>query len=270
MQFKWHEWPQAELYGDVRSSKSAKGSESDWDLKDTHLWSRSTGSPEARRLSSPTCWTWRPTRPGLPSGEAASGRTWKSVTSGLRLYENRIQTSRPLVNQRAEVVNSVQRDFSAVSVLQQVLLRTGTCAWDFASLLHPVWAQGGQRFWLSASRLLLWTAHKTMAFQFDPERQKNCLLRVMHLSYLKDKDSMLNHQGKVFPNFYLRLLPLFANTQFPDYSLILPAFLATSLFLVAFYPFNIFNCPSPFLALFPPSYFWSFLFSDVICFWFRG
>lgn len=205
--------------------------------------------PWARRLSSPTCWTWRPTRPGLPSGEAVSGRTWKSVTSGLRLYENHIQTSRPLVNQHTEMVNSLQRDFSAVPVLQKVLLRTGTCAWDFASLLHPDWAQGGQRFWLSASKLLLWTAHKTMAFQFDPERQKNCLLRV---SYLKDKDSMLNHQGKVFPNFYLHLLPLFANIQFPDYSLILPAFLATYLFLVAFSPFNTFSCPSPSLVLFPP------------------
>lgn len=129
-----------------------------------------------------------------------------------------------------------QQSLRAVPVLQQVLLRTGTCIWDFPSLLHPGWARGGQKFWLSASRLLLWTAHKTMAFQLDPDTQKNCFLRLMHLSHLKYKDSMLNYQGKVFPNFYLHFLPLFANIQSLDYSLILPAFLATSVFLVTFSP----------------------------------
>lgn len=54
----------------------------------------------------------------------------------------------------------------------------------------------------------------------------------------------------VFPNFYLHLLPLFASIQSPNYSLFLPAFLATSLFLITFPPFNTFNCPS--LALYPP------------------
>lgn len=104
-----------------------------------------------------------------------------------------------------------------------------------------------------------------MAFQFDPERQKNCFLRLMHLSYLKDKDSRYNHQGKVFPNFYLHLLPLFVNMRSPDYSLIfLPAFLATSFFLITFSPCNTFNCPSP-LALFPPL----LLFVILIVFWFH-
>lgn len=104
-----------------------------------------------------------------------------------------------------------------------------------------------------------------MAFQLDPGRQKNCFLRLMHLSYLKDKDSMLNHQGNVFPNFYLCLLPLFANIQSPDYSSILPAFLATSLFLVTFSPFNIFNCPSPSLAVFPLL----LLFVILLVFWYN-
>lgn len=76
---------------------------------------------------------------------------------------------------------------------------------------------------------------------------------------------MLNHQGKVFPIFYLHLLPLFANIQSPDYSLILPAFLATSLFLVTFCPFNTFNCPSPSLALFSPF----LLFVIFLVFWYN-
>lgn len=74
---------------------------------------------------------------------------------------------------------------------------------------------------------------------------------------------MLNDQGKVFPNFYQHLLPLFANIQSPDHSLILPAFLATSLFLVTFSPFNTFNCPSPSLALYPPF----LLFVILLIFW---
>lgn len=85
----------------------------------------------------------------------------------------------------------------------------------------------------------------------------------MHLLYLKDKNSMLNNQGKVFPNFYLHLLPPFANTQSPDHYLIIPAFLATSLFLVTFSPFNTFNCLS--LTLYPPFH----LFVILLIFWYN-
>lgn len=56
------------------------------------------GEPWAHGLSSPSCWSWRAPR---PSGEATGGRTWKSVTSGLRLHENHIQISRPPVNQHS-------------------------------------------------------------------------------------------------------------------------------------------------------------------------
>lgn len=85
----------------------------------------------------------------------------------------------------------------------------------------------------------------------------------MHLLYLKDNNSMLNNQGKVFPNFYLHLLPPFANTQSPDHYLIIPAFLATSLFLVTFSPFNTFNCLS--LTLYPPF----LLFVILLIFWYN-
>lgn len=130
-----------------------------------------------------------------------------------------------------------------------MLLRTG--AYGFPSLLHPDRDHGGQRFWLSASRLLLWTPHKAMAFQFCPERE-NSFLRLKHPTHLKAEDNMFNHQGKVLPNFYLHLLPLFVNVQSPDSSLIpLPAFLATSLFPVISCPCNASNCLSPSLALSP-------------------
>lgn len=127
---------------------------------------------------------------GLPSGEEPSSSKRKSVTSGWRVYESRIQSSLPLMNQHPEVINSLLRQLlfrgtfrqslRAVPVQQYMLLRTGTCACGFPSPLHPDRAHGAQRFWLSASRLLLWTAHKAMAFQLCPEREKNCFLRLKH------------------------------------------------------------------------------------------
>lgn len=88
---------------------------------------------------------------------------------------------------------------------------------------------------------------------------------IYHIWKTRTVGTTTRESGK-FPNFYLHLLPLFVNMRSPDYSLILlPAFLATSFFLITFSLCNTFNCPSP-LALFPPL----LLFVILIVFWYNS
>lgn len=175
---------------------------------------------------------------GLPCGEKASSRKRKSVTSRLRVYESHIQTSLPLMNQHPEMANSLLHQLLFRGTFHQPLklcLSGNTAAQDgllskacgFPTLLHPARAHRGQRFWLLASKWLLGTAHKAAALQFCPERELFLESEVWHL---KAEYNMLSDQRKAFSNFYLYLLLLFVNIQYPDFSLILlPAFLAISL-----------------------------------------
>lgn len=69
---------------------------------------------------------------GLPWGEEASSSKRKPVTSGLRVYESRIQTSLPLMNQHPEVANSLLRQLLLeglfTSLLGLCLFRNKCCS----------------------------------------------------------------------------------------------------------------------------------------------
>lgn len=274
MQFKWHQRPRAELYGDVRSSKSAEGSESRWDLSNTHVWSRSTGSPEqfpspappagAGDLHGPGCpvgrqraqdveirdlgiqalWkphpdlppTWEPTSWG---GKLTSEGPYSSLW-GLCLFHNNCFSGQALVP------GTFPPCFTQTELKED----------KGSGSQHPGYYCG-----------LL-----TKQWHFSSTQKEELFLNIDPYIIFERQGQYAQPPGK-FPNFYLHLLPLFVNIQSPDYSLILPTFLATSLFLATFSPCNTFTCPSPSLALFPPFLLFVILigiFFCIICFWFRG
>lgn len=151
-----------------------------WLSEDPHCISSSTYCPNCRT----TC--------DLAAlGGEASGGERQSVTSGwMKVYESHIPTRLPLNEPTSwgskftATPVSLQMDFSpaalgcacsAINASQD----SHRCL-VFPSPLPPQRAHKGGRFWLSASRILLWTAHKAIAFQFCPEREKNSFLRLKH------------------------------------------------------------------------------------------
>lgn len=79
---------------------------------------------------------------------------------------------------------SLQTDFSPAALGCACLAISACQDWHWClgspSLLPPERAHERGRFWLLAPRVLLWTAHKAIAFQFCPEREKNSFLRLEH------------------------------------------------------------------------------------------